>query len=383
MEEHIGTIFNCRNITCENVKFDAYNRLTANWSFDDYVDHDNSFLIFHDCDLKTSSFVMEGRYDKIDIYNSQLRTREDKSDYGHDIISTRAYNSNPTSTNAYIFITNSIIEGGIELVGTQSEARTNTYKKVTVTNSLLRYFRLGFHGGSEYGITDMEVSNCISYVGKGNGFYNGINSVIYRNCHFYLTTYNSFSVGPFQIQTMHYFEFDTCIFDVDKDNDNVYASILHTNSSSIYPDDFADNIKIKLTNCNISSKWLGNSNICISLTTKNIVFNDTQAENAITIKNCKLTDIDSNTITSYAGLIYASDDGAYRPRLLPIENFKLSYEVLSRLRLNMINENIKGELRGSKYEKWGIKSIPITYINNIKQFIQNNGISWNSVRPIF
>lgn len=385
IEEHIGTVFNCRNFTADNLFFDAYNRLTANWSYDDHVDHTNSFLILRQCNIRTSSFVMEGRYDRMDIVNTQLLTRTDRSDYGHDIISTRAYNSNPNATNAYICIANSIVEGGIELVGVKPEDRTNTYKTVTVTNSLLRYFRLGFHGGIDYGITDMEVINCISYVGKGNGFYNGINSVVYRHCTFYLTTYNSYALGPFKILSMRAFTFDSCKFFADAANTTVSAPICETHESTIYQEDFADNLSINIINCDISTNWLNTGRLseCISLQTSNIVFTDEQAERAINIINTKIVDTDINVATVIATIVYSADDGPYKPRLLPIHNFRMSYEVLRRLRLNMLKgKNVHGSLYTHAYKFWGNRYIPITYMSDIQQFVQDNGITWNSLRPL-
>ena len=383
-EEHIGTLFDCRNFTADNVYVDAYNRLAANWSYDDYIDHDNSYMTLRNCDIMTSSFVMENRYDRLCISNSRLRERKDKSsDYGHDIISVRAYNSNPTDDNAYIYISNSVVEGGIELVGTQAEARTNTYKKITVLNSILRYFRLGFHGGDTYGITDMEVINSVSYVGLGNGFYNGINSVTYRHCSFFLTTYNAYALGPFKIQAMRSFTFEACTFNADAGNDSVYAPICETHAYTSYRDDFADIIEINIINCNISIRWIGEETACISLKTNNIVFTDAQAERAINIKNTKLIDIGAETVTAYASIVYASDENKAYPRLLPIDNFRLSYESVPRLKLNMMKgKNISGEFRSHFPEKWGNRIVPVTYFSSIQQFIQSNGISWNSVRPL-
>ena len=250
----VETVFNCHSGTFINCTYYGYSRLVSNWSYSQLDSNNNLFKAIN-CNLYTSSFIVEGQFDKIEIDNTVLELLEPRQ-YMADIISTGANQSYPTNDNAYIKIKNSKIFGGIEFT---AQEPTRNYAIIDVTNCTLQYF------GQTYQTTNLhfdchtkvKIVNCICYVGRGSGNYDAIDTIDFINCTFIAASYNIYDGGPFMLRGVNHMSFIACTFTTDSNSPDAGIPIVRVNTyDNNLPEDMLRKLHVTFKHCLISQDFI-------------------------------------------------------------------------------------------------------------------------------
>lgn len=207
-----STIFNSGQVELHNVYAFTYDRVAADWSNDGYTPDNHSYLKLNNCRLFSTSFLFEGPFDQVDIISSHLELLyKIRADFMFDILSIGAADK---THKAYARVVNSTIIGGWELVGGNEpglfDSGLDNYQTVEFTNCKLVYFNIGWRSTQfeEAKSTKVVYNNCYIEEDFGNPIVNGIDSINYNNCYFYIINrglyYGDCIISVYQVNSIEF-----------------------------------------------------------------------------------------------------------------------------------------------------------------------------------
>lgn len=332
-----GTIFNSGQVELHNVYAYTYDRLAVDWSNDGYSQEFDSYLKLDNCRLFTTSFLFEGPYDQVDIVDSHLELLyQIRADYMFDVLSIGAADK---SHKAYAKIKNSTIIGGWELVGSNESGTynngTDNYQTMEFINCYLKYSKVSWQSTTFQEERTMKIIYRDCYIEKdvGNPITNGIKSIEYNNCYFFLPNAGLYSGdAAFVIYQLDQLSFLNCTFVHDNRNHNTSGWPI---TSFAYPlvrlhDNGNKDCIIVFEGCKVRAE----------LTWQFIdVPSDYNITDKLFIKNCELTPYNCieypqsspniYTYNNYALYLYLTN-GDGTSYILPFNNTILDYNKLNR-----------------------------------------------------
>lgn len=136
-----STIFNAKNVLLDNVKYKGYSRFCCNWARP--YDEDSSLTVRGGCDLKSETFLFEGRFNKVLFLDSRMGYCDPSKEARQytDLISIGCWltGSDPEKTaDCYAEARNCFIGGGWETIATQG---INSSGQLTDTSSAIVSYR--------------------------------------------------------------------------------------------------------------------------------------------------------------------------------------------------------------------------------------------------
>lgn len=214
----------------KNVTYKGYSRFAANWNSDSYS---LSAIELHDCDLRATAFIFENSYNKVRIYNSQLRYLNPLKRHYYELISIGAYINPASVENCNVEVYDSYI-GGVWEIGdrTKIDGIVNSYGYMKFHNCELVRFTTN-NSQKTRGITDVIYEDCHFKTCDLPWRTSCINTVTYKNCWFDIfgDQVGLTDAGPFDFWNIKSATFEGCTFN----NTSFTDPEVTTYKSTAYP----------------------------------------------------------------------------------------------------------------------------------------------------
>ena len=206
-----NAIFNTANVFMKNVVYRGYSRFAANWNNDSYS---LSALELHDCDLRATAFIFENSYNKVRIYNSQLRYLNPLVRHYYELISIGAYINPASVENCNVEVYDTYIGGVWELGDrTKIDGVVNGYGYMKFHNCELVRFTTD-NSQKTRGITNVIYEDCHFKTCNLPWRTSCIGTVTYKNCWFDIfgDQVGMTAAGPFDFWNLKSATFEGCTF---------------------------------------------------------------------------------------------------------------------------------------------------------------------------